>query len=124
MTQLNTSDYASNKKRILVVDGRPELMHMLKLTLETTGKFEVKTEDHAANAVNAARTFAPDMLLLGATTLETKGKEIAAQIKDNEDLEAIKIIFLKSLTAEKTGMPRKLLTGKSDFPVGESVAIH
>ena len=111
MEQLNTSDYTSERKRILVVDGRPELMHMLKMTLETTGKFDVKTEDNAANAVNAARTFGPDMLLLGSVTLETSGKEIAAQIKENEDLEDLKIIFLKSLT-------------ESDFSVGESVAIH
>ena len=64
-------------------------MSMLKLTLETTGKFDVKTEDHAANEVNAVRTFGSDMLLPGSITLEVSGKEIAAQIKENEDLEDV-----------------------------------
>ena len=64
------------------------------------------------------------LTLLGSITLETSGKEIAAQIKENEDLEDLKIIFLKSLTEEKTGMPRELMAGKSDFPVEEPAAIH
>ena len=44
-------------KRILVVDDELSVTRNLKLTLETSGGYEVFTENDAGNALAAARSF-------------------------------------------------------------------
>ena len=53
-----------NTKRILAVDDEPNATRNLKLNLESTGSYEVLGENEAVNALAAARTFQPDLILL------------------------------------------------------------
>ena len=52
-------------QRILVVDDDPSVTRNLKLTLETSGGYEVFTENDAGNALAAARSFPPGFNLVG-----------------------------------------------------------
>ena len=45
------------KQRILVVDDEVALTKMVKLNLERTGKFEVRTENFGSKAIAAALDF-------------------------------------------------------------------
>ena len=42
------------KKRILVVDDEPDITWMIKLNLEQTGRYEVRTENLGRKAIEAA----------------------------------------------------------------------
>jgi CheY-like chemotaxis protein len=95
-------------KRILVVDDEVRMTRMLKLTLEKQGKFEVRTENKGSNAVAAARSFKPDLILLDIIMPDMGGEDIAAKIKEDEKLSNVKIIFLTSLlTNDETGSKGK-----------------
>ena len=47
-------------KKILVVDDEKNITEFLKSYLESTGKFEVKTENSAEAGYENAKTFRPD----------------------------------------------------------------
>ncbi len=85
------------KTKILVVDDEERLTKMVKLNLERTGNYEIRTENLAMNAVNAAREFNPDLILLDIMMPDLSGEVIAQQILDDEELRDIKIIFLTAL---------------------------
>jgi two-component system, OmpR family, response regulator len=88
------------KTRILVVDDEEQLTKMLKLNLERTGNYEIRTENLATNAINAAREFNPDLILLDIMMPDLSGEVIAQQILDDEELRDIKIIFLTALVTK------------------------
>ena len=52
------------KKRILVVDDEPAITRMVKLNLERTKKYEVRTENQGSKAIEAARDFEPHLIFL------------------------------------------------------------
>ena len=52
-------------KRILVVDDEPGVTRSLKLNLEATAGYEVRTENDSTLALDAARDFHPQLILLG-----------------------------------------------------------
>ncbi len=88
------------KRKILVVDDEEQLIKMLKLNLEQTGNYEIRTENLATNALNAAREFSPDLILLDIMMPDLSGEVIAQQILDDEELRDIKIIFLTALVTK------------------------
>ena len=52
------------KKRILVVDDEPAMTTLISLNLERAGCYEVRTENLALKALDAAREFHPDLIML------------------------------------------------------------
>ena len=83
------------KKRILVVDDEPALTRMVKLNLERTGSYEVRTENQGSKAVQAAREFKPDLIFLDVMMPDMSGDEVSAQLKEDEELSRIKFIFTR-----------------------------
>ena len=118
---------ANIKKKILVVDDEKRMTRLLKNTLERTGKFEVRTENKGSNAVNAARTFKPDLILLDMIMPDMGGESVADEIREDEELNHIKIVFLTaSLTKDETGNTGKII-GRHLFlakPIRDDDLIH
>jgi len=85
------------KKRILVVDDEPALTRMVKLNLERTGNYEVRTENQGSKAVQAAREFKPDLIFLDVMMPDMSGDEVSAQLKEDEELSRIKFIFMTAI---------------------------
>src|ERR1035438_4062424 len=77
------------KKRILVVDDEPALTRMIKLTLEQTEQYEVRTENLGRKAIEAAREFKPELILLDVLMPDMLGSEIAAQLEQDPELSAV-----------------------------------
>jgi len=67
-----------NMKRILVIDDEPSITLNLKLTLESGGDYEVLGENNPANALAAAQTFQPDLILLDVMMPDLDGGDVAA----------------------------------------------
>ena len=110
------------KHRILIVDDDTLYAEVLKIQLEKTGAYEVKTVAHSQLAVAAAREFDPQLILLDIMMPGQDGGETAAQFAEDERLRDIPVVFLTSAVthaemAEKGGLVagRRILAK----PVGE-----
>jgi DNA-binding response OmpR family regulator len=85
------------KKRILVVGDEPALTRMVKLNLERTGNYEVRTENQGRMAVPAAKEFKPDLILLDVMMPDMGGDEVSTLLKEDEELSKIKFIFMTAI---------------------------
>ena len=88
------------KKRILVVDDESSITRMLKLILEQTGSYEVRTENLGRNAIASAREFRPDLMLLDVMMPGMLGSEIAEQLQADPELRTIKFVFLTAMVSK------------------------
>lgn len=85
------------KKRILIVDDEGSFTRMVKLNLERGGEFEVVTENKGKRAIQAARDFMPDLIFLDVMMPDMSGDEVAALLKEDEELKHIKLVFLTAI---------------------------
>jgi CheY-like chemotaxis protein len=74
---------------------------MIKLNLEQTGRYEVRTENLGRKAIEAAREFRPDLILLDVMMPGMLGSEIAAQLEADPELRAIKFVFLTAMVTKE-----------------------
>jgi DNA-binding response OmpR family regulator len=88
------------KTRILVVDDEPALTRMVKLNLERTGNYEVRTENQGSKALQAAREFKPDLMLLDVMMPDMSGDEVSAQMKEDKELSQIKYVFMTAIVTK------------------------
>ena len=82
------------KKRILLVDDEKSFTNLLKLNLEETGNYDVRVENWPEDALNAAKEFRPDIILLDIIMPRMPGGNVAALIKENPQLRDTPIVFL------------------------------
>ena len=92
-----------NKKRVFIVDDESGFTHLLKLTLERTGRFIVQEENDGTKAWLAARDFAPDIIFLDVVMPKIDGGDVAQQISSDPMLRHVPIIFLTAIVSEKEG---------------------
>lgn len=85
---------STEKKRILVVDDEASITRLLKLNLEQTNDYDVRTENDATAALAAAEEFKPDLILLDVMMPEMDGGELAASFQANAKLKSVPIVFL------------------------------
>jgi CheY-like chemotaxis protein len=82
------------KKRILLVDDEKSFTQLLKMNLEDTGHYEVRVENWAEDAHQAARQFKPHLILLDIIMPRMPGGNVAAQIKEDPELKHTPIVLL------------------------------
>jgi CheY-like chemotaxis protein len=100
------------KKRILVVDDEPALTRMVKLNLERTGNYEVRTENQGSQAIQAAREFLPDLIFLDVMMPDMGGDEVAARLNEDPELAGIKFIFMTAIvTKDETDATGSIIGG-------------
>jgi CheY-like chemotaxis protein len=85
------------KKRILIIDDEASITRTMKVNLERTGAYTVRTENQAGQALAAAREFEPDLILLDVIMPEKDGGEVAAEIKAEPALQHVPIVFLTAI---------------------------
>jgi DNA-binding response OmpR family regulator len=88
------------KKRILVVDDEPAITRMVKLNLERTGDYEVRTENQGSMTVSAAKEFKPDLIFLDIMMPDMDGDEVSALLKEDEELSNIPFIFMTAIVTK------------------------
>ena len=87
-------------RRILIVDDEPALTEMVKLMLETGGPYSVREENEATRAVQAAREFRPDLILLDIMMPRIDGGDVAAMLREDPELRAVPVMFLTALVSK------------------------
>jgi DNA-binding response OmpR family regulator len=105
----------SAKKRILVVDDEPSVTRSLKLNLESSGGYEVRTENDGTNALVAARSFRPDLILLDVVMPDIDGGDVATKLQADPLLHDTPIIFLTAIVTNEETKGRGALIGTCVF---------
>ena len=90
-----------DKKRILIVDDEAGVTRMLKMYLEETQAYEVRTENQGKRALAAAREFRPHMVLLDVVMPDMDGASVAAQMTADVSLKDTPVVFLTALVTNK-----------------------
>jgi Response regulator containing CheY-like receiver, AAA-type ATPase, and DNA-binding domains len=86
------------------VDDEPGITRSLKLTLEAAAGYEVRTENDATLAIDAARDFHPHLILLDVLMPRLDGCDVSAGIHADPELKDTPIVFLTALANnEDTG---------------------
>ncbi len=82
------------KKRILIVDDEEKFTQMVKINLDETGNYEIKTENRAVRALAAAKAFRPDLILMDVIMPDLSGDIVASRIEEDPELKNTPIVFV------------------------------
>jgi two-component system, OmpR family, response regulator len=99
----------NEKPRILIVDNSSRFARSARLLLDQSGKYVACTVIDPRRALETARSFKPDLVLVDLIMPQEDGPEVAAQIGADWALHGVPIIFLTSLiTAEEAKDGRRV----------------
>lgn len=82
-----------NTAKILVIDDEPEITEIVETFLSENG-FKVATENNPHAAVQKARSFKPDVILLDIMMPGVDGYDICQALKKDPGFANVPIIFL------------------------------
>jgi two-component system OmpR family response regulator len=90
--------------RLLVVDDEPNIVELLSASLRFAG-FEVATAANGTDAVQAARTFRPDLVVLDVMMPDLDGFAVARRLREGGARVPIVFLTARDATADKvTGL--------------------
>ncbi len=98
----------NDKPKILIVDDEKGFTKLTRLAMT---EFEVCEENNATRALETARSFQPDLILLDVVMPDMDGGDIAAQIKADPALKEVPIVFLTAIVTEKETAKRQSFGG-------------
>ena len=82
------------KVKILLVDDEKIFCKMVKLNLEETDQYEVRTETRGQDAFAAVKEFMPDVILLDISMPDINGIDVLAELKRDENTKDIPVIMV------------------------------
>jgi two-component system alkaline phosphatase synthesis response regulator PhoP len=88
-------------KKVLVVDDEPEMLNLMKFTLEQ-GKYEVVTCDTGRNAWAAIIDNKPDLILLDVMLPGIDGYSLQIKISQDDLTKGIPIVIMTALEPSRT----------------------
>ena len=101
------------KKRILVVDDHEDNVEVLRARLEARG-YEVEGANNGQDALDMARTFHPDLILLDVMMPDMDGLEVVRRLKADRSLPFIPVIMQTALDSTER-MVAGLEAGADDY---------
>jgi two-component system, OmpR family, response regulator len=100
---------ANGKPRILIVDNNSQFAHGARLLLDQSGKYVACSVIDPRRALETARSFKPDLVLVDPIMPQADGLEVATQFEADWALHGVPIVFLTSLiTAEEAKDGRRV----------------
>ena len=90
-----------SKRKILIVDDEKGFSEVVRLNLESTGKYEVEIESDAGNALSTALKYRPDLILLDVIMAGKEGPDVAVEIKADPQLKETPIVFLTATVTQQ-----------------------
>lgn len=102
---------ATNK--VLIVDDELDILEFIQYNLEKEG-FEVDTAVNGREAIDKAKKFAPDLILLDVMMPEMDGLDVCRTVKADPDLQHIPV-FLVTARAMVQERERGFQAGADDY---------
>ena len=91
-----------NNHKILVIDDEPEITDIVKAFLTNAG-YQVMVENSPVKAIEKAKKFKPDLVLLDIMMPFMDGYEVCAALKKNPYTTGIPVLFLTGKDATDDG---------------------
>jgi len=91
-----------NNHKILVIDDEPEITDIVKAFLTNAG-YQVMVENSPVKAIEKAKKFKPDLVLLDIMMPFMDGYEVCAALKKNPHTTGIPVLFLTGKDATDDG---------------------
>jgi CheY-like chemotaxis protein len=89
------------KKKILVVDDEEGFTKLVKLNLERTGRYEVRTESKGLLGLAAAKEYKPDLIFLDIIMPDLDGGDVCYQLENDKETKSIPIVFLTAVAKKE-----------------------
>ena len=100
-------------KKLLLVDDDEDILALLKMKLEKSGRFSVVSTSNPEKAAALARREAPDLVICDIDMPEMTGGDVAAALADDEHSSRIPVLFFSSLIAKtESGKGVKVIGGR------------
>lgn len=95
--------------KILVVDDECSFTRLLRQALS---RYEIREVNDARRALETAREFKPDLILLDVIMPQMDGGDVAVQLRDDPVLKQVPVVFLTaSISPKEIGHGSQLLGG-------------
>ena len=111
-------------KKILIADDEPDILEIIQYNLQNDG-YEVATAKNGNEAIDKAKSFNPDLIILDIMMPGKNGIEVCNILRMQPAFNDTLIIFLTALSDEGTEV-KGLETGADDFitkPVSPKVLV-
>lgn len=99
----------------MVVDDDPKLSRLVKLFLEKTRIYTVLEENRSGHALETARSYKPDAILLDVDMPGKDGGELAKEIAADPLLCRLPVMFFTSLISTDEAGKREVYRGGMPF---------
>ena len=100
-------------KKILIVDDRPEVVELVRVTLEGED-YEIVDASDGKEALKKVRLEKPDLVLLDVVMPKMNGFEVCRKLKKDPQTKEIPIIMLTA-KAQKVDKEKGREVGASDY---------
>ena len=92
--------WGMSKSKILVVDDDPKLSGFLAVVLDRVGGYDVREENRPFAAVQTAREFRPQLILLDVDMPGKDGGAIFTELSKDAFLSKVPVVFVTSLVSK------------------------
>ena len=89
------------KKRIMIVNDEEDFLKIIRLNLETTGKYDIITLVGAKDIISKVHKFKPDIILLDIIMPKIDGVEVCERLNKDSEAAKIPVISLSALDTDK-----------------------
>lgn len=103
------------KKRILVIDDEEDFARMIKLNLELTGQYEVRTITKGLLGVDVAKEFKPDLIFLDIMMPDVDGAKLGHELENDNETKDIPVVFLTAIVNKEEVAKNKGAIGGHPF---------
>jgi CheY-like chemotaxis protein len=104
------------KPRILIVDNNSRFARSARLVLDQSGKYVACSVVDPRRALETARSFKPDLLIVDLIMPHADGLEVAAQLEADWGLHSVPIVFLTSLITSEEAKDGRRVYGHRILP--------
>jgi len=111
-----TAESNNSNSRVLIVDDNSEFTHRASEFLQNTHRYVVCEENNPRRALETARNFRPDLILLDLIMPQADGTEVAAQITSDWMLHSVPIVFVTALITREEARDARRIEGHRVVP--------
>lgn len=111
-------------KKILIADDEPDILEIIKYNLSAEG-YEVITAKDGAEAIDKAKQYKPDLIILDIMMPKRTGVEVLELLRAQPEFQETIIIFLTAMSDESSHI-KGFETGADDYvtkPVSPKILI-
>ena len=106
----------NDQSRILIVDNSSKFTRSVRLLLEQTGNYVACAVNDPRRALETARSFKPDLVLVDLIMPQADGSEVAAQLEADWALHEVPIVFVTALITPEEARDGRRINGHRVVP--------